>query len=457
MYNILIAVVPIARTCPQTGPALIKSYLESKGYSCKVLDWNIDLFNSIDINDWDYINEKTSSYRTDNVLYLLDKYPEIFNRWIFEIKKINPKILGLSLFSLRFTFAFTKILCEMIKKEIPGLKIILGGHATKHLPKQLKELLNKGLVDQIVRGEGEIATEKILQGCKDIIIENENIKDLSKMPFADYYDLDLKQYPDDLILIVGSRGCINHCHFCQRFSEKFRTRGGENIAEELLHHHINFGTKTFYLSDACSNGNMEQFKIFVSKIDEYNSLGILPPIKWRTQLSCRSKELMDEEIWKLMKKTGFDIIAFGLETGSERLRFEMGKRVKNEDAEFLFLQCLKNKIHVSVSMICGYYTETEEDFNKTLKFLKKWAIEIPAIKEVFFGGLLNLEKGSYLYDNRDEIGIVIDKFGNWKYKENDFPFRYKRWLKMKKFLEDNDIKYIQRLEKMLQDEMKKYE
>jgi radical SAM superfamily enzyme YgiQ (UPF0313 family) len=453
-YDIIIGVCPVARTCPQTGPSLIKSFIESNGYTCKVCDWNIELYDKIKNTEWEMLNNDPKNKElVDNIF---EKYYDLFQEWVQKVKVLNPRWLGISVFSERYSLHFIYILCKLFKKEISNIKIVIGGHYTKHLPDTLIELLNKGLIDKIVRGEGEIATLKLLDGCEDKIISCPPIKDIESMPFADYYDLDFDKYSSDLMLIVGSRGCINHCDFCQRFTSGYRSRDGESIADELLSLYINFGAKTFYLSDACSNGNIKQFRRFVEKIKEYNDLKILPPIKWRTQLACRPKEIMTEDLWELMHITGFDILAFGLETGSERLRFEMGKHVKNEDIEFLFLQCLKNNIRVSVSMICGYYTETEEDFKKTLKFLKKWAVQIPAIKEIYFGGFLNLEKGSPLYDKKDELGIEIDEFDNWKYKENDYPFRYKRWLKMKKFLEKNNIKYTQRLEVLIKDEIKNY-
>jgi radical SAM superfamily enzyme YgiQ (UPF0313 family) len=454
MIDIVICVIPIARECPQTGPAYIKSYLELKGYNCKVKDLSIDLYNSISEKDWDYINE--NEYSSNTADYINEKYPDIFKRWCDEIKLLGPKLIGLSAFSRKSTFSYIEVLSKLFKKEMPNTKIILGGHATEKNLSRHERLLENGYIDYIVIGEGELATEKIIKGCSEKIISCDDIKDLTQMPTPNYDDIDLKNYKKDYFVLVGSRGCVNHCKFCKRFSSGYRSVGAENLFEQVAMSYLNTGCVDYYLADACSNGNVKEFVNFAKKLIDGRNLGLIPKIKWRTQLACMSKEKMNDDAWDILKRSGLYAISFGLETGSESLRYEMGKNVKNDDIEFLYEQCIKHDIYLANSMICGYYSETEDQFLETLDFIKKWAYENKAIKELIFGGLLNLDPGTYLYMNKENVGIKLDKYGEWYYKENTFPFRYKRWMRFKKFLEDHGIRYKQILESMLAQKMEHY-
>ena len=78
-----------------------------------------------------------------------------------------------------------------------------------------------------------------------------------------------------------------------------------------------------------------------------------------------------------MFKAGCHHLTFGFESGSPRINKEMKKGYKfreydNEYAAEVFKNCMNNGIQTVLFLIIGYPTETKEDFEETMKFLKKY-------------------------------------------------------------------------------------
>lgn len=85
-----------------------------------------------------------------------------------------------------------------------------------------------------------------------------------------------------------------------------------------------------------------------------------------------------------MFAAGCHHLTFGFESGSARINKEMKKGYKfkeydNNYAAEVFKNCMNNGIQVVLFLIIGYPTETKEDFEETMKFLKKYRKWIDAV------------------------------------------------------------------------------
>ena len=83
-YDIVIGILPFVRRMPQPGPASIKSYIERRGFKCKIVDWNIELM-SDDSFDWSQFWVKRGSDLRDET----GIKPHVLNQvdnWVDKLK-----------------------------------------------------------------------------------------------------------------------------------------------------------------------------------------------------------------------------------------------------------------------------------------------------------------------------------------------------------------------------------
>lgn len=96
------------------------------------------------------------------------------------------------------------------------------------------------------------------------------------------------------------------------------------------------------------------------------------PLSWSGQFIFRDRKTISKDFFPTMKAAGADILFVGIETGSDRVRFDMGKKFTNEDIDFQLEECSKNKIKIMPLMFTGYITETIEDHHENLKMFSRW-------------------------------------------------------------------------------------
>jgi hypothetical protein len=85
------------------------------------------------------------------------------------IEKINPKILGISVFT-DYSRSATTLIAEQVKKQCPHIKILLGGHGISKGQKY-------GVLDAISFGEKlESSTQELEAQIKNFLLEQINKK-----------------------------------------------------------------------------------------------------------------------------------------------------------------------------------------------------------------------------------------------------------------------------------------
>jgi radical SAM superfamily enzyme YgiQ (UPF0313 family) len=461
-YDIVIVTVPFVRRIPQTGPALLKASVEKAGFSCKVLDWNFDIWNNIQniktttikLNDKN-IAEYTIS---DMKNFCLANMEKISKPWIKEIKNLKATWIGLSTYSSRTSRIFLNSMLPILRRNLPNIKIIVGGHGFS-LPNTNwgAVLLKKGLIDFFVKGEGEETLVSLLKGEKNIAgingIEMNQIEDLDKIPFANYSDTPPNKYPLKKSYIVTSRGCVRRCNFCYNYFKKIRFRSPENVVDELIDLYNKYGIVDFFFADSLSNGNPKQLKGICNTIIKAMETNRLPKISWGSSMSVLSRGSLDKKVYKLMSNSGCTSINIGVESGSDKVRKDMNKATKDEDIYFMIEQCRKNRINLDINFIVGYYTETEEDFEKTLNLITNISY---CLKDIHVGinvgptfQVLNISDWKIAKLNKD-------RFGQWYYKDNTFPVRMDRWKRLVTHCQNLNFKTLENQKKLLMEKLEKY-
>ena len=441
------------REAPPAGIALLAGNLRSKGYKVHLFDLNNELYHIVSENYKKFWN--AAEHRLWRSANSMKEMMELYDAEIeAEIKKILEKGGQLVGFSVHETsLQFTLEVAKRIKRHSPDTLIVLGGPETADYPGGGLKLLENPAIDAIVLREGD---ETLPQMCADLkekghfskipglvfkkdgeIVhggERELIKSLDALPFPDYSDFDLTRYEHPGRLdIVSSRGCPYRCYFCVKniFFQRFRFRSGESLFKEVKHHlskSPNAGI--FHFADSLLNGVPKEIEKFSELLLKNNI-----QINWRGEASIRKE--MTADLLRKMAKAGCKLLFWGMESGSNKILKSMNKTYFTKE---LAAQVLKDSHEAGIKVIAnfmfGYPTETEEDFQETLDFIRQnheWIDDVNPSQ-----GFTVIPEGSYLYEHAEEFGIDVKDglhglYWSTKDGKNTYPERldhYERFCKL---------------------------
>lgn len=335
------------------GLAYIASVLEKNGYEVSVVDLNVEP------------EEKFTKLVKEN------------------------DVLGLT--ATTMTIAESMKLIKKAKRINPNIKIIMGG---PHPTCQPKEVLEIGGADFVVYGEGEITIVDLLKNMenaknlknvkgiafkdKDKIIINGPrplIKDLDSLPFPAYHlfpSLDKYRWyvphPNKRGAgIMTSRGCPFNCIYCFKglFGYMWRARSPENVVEEWEWLINTIGVEEIAIYDDIFNLSMDRAnKIYDLILKKKLDIPHFFPNGIRA-------EFVNLKLLTKMKKAGCIRVAFGVETGSERIMKIIDKRLDFNKVRKAFELCRKVGIESTGFFILGLPGENRETMQETINFAKE--------------------------------------------------------------------------------------
>ena len=361
---------------------------------------------------------------------------KICNDWFLEVTQDSKgqNIVGFHVIS-HTGLMWSILLARKLKKIQPRILTVLGGPAFL----SAQEVLSvNSEIDVIVRGEGEVTISEIANSYdgslesirridgisyrngKNEIVSNADrqlIKSLDALPFPDYDDLPLHEYPQNkfgipVMPVVGSRGCIGNCVFCvekRLWGNTYRTRSPENIVSEIKNIKEKYGTSIIRFNDSSINCNLKSLEKFCDIMIE-EKLGI----QWTSNARIRPK--INNKLLRKMRQAGCMGLWFGIESGSQRILRKMKKGYDLETAKKVLRDTAKNGIRVQIFMIVDFPGETLNDFNKSVAFLEKNNHFIDQVSVSRFGVLPDSE----ISHNPQEYGIKLIK-GKTK---NDYSYFY---------------------------------
>lgn len=367
---------------PPIGIGFLHGYLVSRGFSPALLDLNIEIYHRMsdasranlfgfgDFTKWEGDYESVSEPFDPHVAYAVER-----------ILSYGAPVVGFSLYHSNLDPSFRII--RRLKELSPDTVVVLGGASCTdrfdrpHLPYEL--------VDCVVLGEGELPLERILpllkegrspksvQGVirsEEEFLENPgiapSIMDLDEIPYPTYVGLDLSLYSEPgMIRLMGSRGCVCRCAFCNEtyWVKRFRCRSGRHIVGEMSYMHDTYGVEHFKFSDLVLNGNLKA-------LDEQCDilLQLRKPIYWHGQGVLRKD--MTAELLRKMHLAGCRSIDYGLEAGSDSVLKRMRKPYTTEVASRILKATVEAGIECGINIIVGFPGESEKEFLETLAFLE---------------------------------------------------------------------------------------
>lgn len=458
--DILFINVPqISLVYPPAATSLLKGICEDHGFTARVLDFNLDLYTTCtddsiktELDQHFSLNDHDAELTKTTRDYLEQYYVKV----IAEILKLNPKWLGISVFTFQCQI-FTKELLIRLKDQYKG-KVIVGGAGLSTNGISAKQndfgsfLLDNKLVDHYIRGEGERVIIDLLKGSTDLPgLDNDNfeqINELDKLPYPNYDDVIGLGYKyttgTPQIPVTGSRGCVRKCSFCDIHTawRKYRYRSGKNMAEEFIYHYEKYGVTNFWFTDSLINGAMASFREFCQELVNYYKANGLPDrtFNWGGQFIVRDRKSMPPRDFEMASRAGMNGVAMGVESLSESVRDHMKKGFNDSDLDYTLSEIHRNNMNCYFLMIVGYPSETLADFEQGLdKFreYKKYALD-GTIYGVNLGTTASIDEGTPLYDDIHREGMDARGY-DWILPNNpdlDIMERIRRRIIMQEVLMD---------------------
>ncbi len=428
MKNLVISVPRLEIHRPPISTAIVAEVIRSLGHDVEALDLNCEFFHYLSDRQAYYDHDEIWDKHRDATFAELKNIVRFIKLHLEEIDKYDQ--IWISVFG-GSGHIFSELLLKMMRKHLSNKTIILGGqgawsadilNSTEGFGYRMKK---DKLCDLYLVGEGEEVIKTVLAGERSGPgISDENPRQINKLdtlPFPNYgfYDLDRYDYltPNKEVFIVGSRGCVRRCTYCDvaRYWPKFRYRTGNNIADEMIHHYEKHGVTHFYFTDSLVNGSMKAFNDMCDVLAKYNT-NHKAGFEWKGQFIFRPKHQLPKDHFATVAAAGGKEFYVGVETGSDKIRWEMDKKFTNEDIDFQLEEFSKHNINAFFLMLIGYLTETKDDHNDTLRMFKRWQ------KYVATGTIKGIDLGKgLLFLPNTPLERMMDSHGVYFLEDNGKP------------------------------------
>lgn len=437
--------------------AILASACEEFFIDYKVYDFNLWLNRNVSVDIWNSINDNWESVSpfAQSTQSWYQEFIKQLKIYVDQLEKHNHDLISISVFSDISAHCAIELIKEINCRPMRNATaIVIGGSGIRaSLPEYNSQalcqaLLDQKLIDYFIFGEGELSFRSLLKkqslypGINNY--DAEQIENLDQFPWPSYkkispYDYRYVAHPE--IVITGSRGCVRKCTYCDvaRYWPKFRFRSGENIAAEMYHYYKTLGISNFEFSDSLINGSLKQFKAMICALLDYQKQDPNFKISYKGQYICRQSSHMNSQDYRDLKQSGCDYLYVGVESFSQRTRFEMDKKFTNEDLDFHLEMCGRVGIKNSLLMMVGYPTETEDDHRQNIEWLKKNQkyAQAGTIAMIVFGYTTSILEDTPLYHLTDQLNIVPEfdaaegfENANWVSLDNPkltLKERIRRW------------------------------
>jgi radical SAM superfamily enzyme YgiQ (UPF0313 family) len=315
----------------------------------------------------------------------------------------NFDMLG---FSIQFENDFKNILWILEKGGIPFLSkerrrltkergirfplLIAGGPVPTSNPKPISKIFDvfvigdlepilKTLLETFIKySRGELSYEKLIQEMKYISgiylpsLENEVtrsiLQDLDNSPNPRIQFTQSGKDTQDILVnsffIEINRGCPYQCKFCiTSFHNKpSRFKSFETIKDDIIKGMEYSNFDSISLIGPCASGHPQFLKICQFIIDKNKRL-LIPSIRI---------DHLTSDILEVLEKGNIKTITMAPETGSEELRYQIGKRISNENILNLLREIKDSTIsNVKLYFLIGLPNEKMSHIRETIDMIKE--------------------------------------------------------------------------------------
>lgn len=266
---------------------------------------------------------------------------------------------------------------ERLKQLEPDRTIVMAGQGPRRVASQLAASFP--FVDAVIHGPLEATAVRLLDtprdrwatlpgvACRADGAVRENPADapappLDALPFPAYDRVDLDAYWE--VMVVTSQGCPFRCGFCAR-SGRLDEKSVDRVIAELSHLRHAHGRRRVFFYDQTFTLRKPRVLELCRRLREAG----LGDLEW----ACTGRlDLADGELMDAMAAAGCRMIYFGVESGSDAVLAQIGKRVVRARAERTLLEA-RCRFSVNAFFIWGFPFEALADFEETTALVESLA------------------------------------------------------------------------------------
>lgn len=391
------------------GILSIASYLETKGYHVKIIDFHL----------MDFYKRKYEG----QAIHLSEVEREL--------KKYCAKFYGITV--LTISDNWSNQITNIIRKLQNKAYIFWGGYYPTNNYETV--LYNNKNVDFIVKNEGEYIVRNILdlyyQGDFSLsevdgiyyrdankIINNKNdlhITNIDELPHLNYELYDEKFRTMIVPRVYSSRGCQNDCLYCtaNNSSKKntIRRRSPKLVVDEIEELRVKYGKKFFVMGDLEFLFDLDHSREICETIIERKL-----DVKWWCQIYPPN---INEEIIRLMKMAGTIQIALGIESINEKSLEEVNKKIMPSTIIKSCEMIKKYNMQVQAYVMLGL---PNDDINSTISNIKFVGEMVKDnLIDVTHLSVMMPYPGSQIYNESEKYNIdILTRDPNLYYMNCDF-------------------------------------
>jgi radical SAM superfamily enzyme YgiQ (UPF0313 family) len=427
------------RTQP-IGLAYLAASLKTQGHEVEILDCQSEKKRSIPIpSELSYLRN-FYPFNDRSPFKLYTGYYHFGMGWEEIKKKIQDSKADVFGISSSFTPYHGEALeiARIIKEWNQKKKVVMGG---AHVSCDPEGILQSPFVDYAVLGEGEIRfpllIEKIAKKDFKEIAEMDGIgyrlkgglrinplqtfiKDLDSLPHPARELLDLDRYrmrKKRSTMIITSRGCPHRCAYCSAhlvMGASFRTQTPEAILKEMIECRERYDIQVFDIEDDNFTLDQERAKRLMNLIIENFGEGKLE----LSAMNGISFASLDEELLRLMKRSGFKTINLSLVSTNPLTKEKMGRPKETTEFDKILEKTEQVNLNVIAYAILGMPNQTIEEMVDTLVYLMG--------KKVLIGpSVYYPTPNTPLFEKCKKDGILSPWLSQWR--SSAFPIETKEF------------------------------
>lgn len=337
------------------------------------------------------------------------------NKVFPEIQEYNPSLLGVQInHESQIIPAFT--LLTWLKRELPSIKVIIGGSLVSYLKDQVAEIeFLWQYFDFLGVGMGEYTLDTLVkclesngkyQDVPNLLYRKEGSIQRTEFQKVKLNDIVLPHYDDSkpkpVIPYFSSSGCYwARCKFCEypyhhtEFGH-YNSKAVELVINDLREIKEKYDPSLIFFCDS---------DIHPNRLEKLCDAMIRANLKLNLFVWIRAeKEFTSMEFCQKINDAGVKAAWMGLEAGSQRMNDEMDKGIQVSDVEKIIRNFDKVGIIVNLFSIVGLPGERREEAFLTRDFFQR--------NEEFIKGDISISSfmlSTYclISENPEEFGIKI--------------------------------------------------
>jgi len=308
------------------------------------------------------------------------------------IERIPADTQAIGLTSMwSYSWPIVRELIHKVKAAFPKVPIVCGGEHFTAVPELS---MDQAPIDFLVLGEGEetaVALFRALELGLDYSIipgiafraadgksktnpRRDRIKNVDELPWPAWEYFDIEAYSSNRLVsgiyygktvpILATRGCPYQCTYCSSpnmWTTRWYAREPKDVIDEIEAYHKKYGATNFPFQDLTAILKREWVVDFCREV-ETRKLAIT----WQLPAGTRS-EIIDEEVARLLVRSGCRSLNFAPESGSERTRKHMKKMLTDEKLFRAVHASVKAGLNVGAFFVLAYPTDEKEDMQATVR------------------------------------------------------------------------------------------